>query len=126
MKSMLAILLLIPSALSSACVSTELDARTNHPAHPEARVAHVLGSSALGPDFDVQGDAALDTGAPAHDPHAGHDHGNHAPATKGANASENESTGAVYTCPMHPEIRKDQPGKCPICGMKLVPAKDTK
>jgi Cu(I)/Ag(I) efflux system membrane fusion protein len=27
----------------------------------------------------------------------------------------------VYTCPMHPEIRKDAPGKCPICGMTLVP-----
>lgn len=26
-----------------------------------------------------------------------------------------------YTCPMHPEIRQDAPGKCPICGMKLVP-----
>jgi len=26
-----------------------------------------------------------------------------------------------YTCPMHPEIVKDAPGKCPICGMDLVP-----
>ena len=26
-----------------------------------------------------------------------------------------------YTCPMHPEIRQNAPGKCPICGMKLVP-----
>jgi Cu(I)/Ag(I) efflux system membrane fusion protein len=25
-----------------------------------------------------------------------------------------------YTCPMHPEIQQDAPGKCPICGMKLV------
>lgn len=25
-----------------------------------------------------------------------------------------------YTCPMHPEIIKDQPGQCPICGMDLV------
>jgi membrane fusion protein, copper/silver efflux system len=25
-----------------------------------------------------------------------------------------------YTCPMHPEIIRDQPGKCPICGMDLV------
>jgi len=28
---------------------------------------------------------------------------------------------AVYTCPMHHQIRKDQPGECPICGMTLVP-----
>jgi len=24
-----------------------------------------------------------------------------------------------YTCPMHPEIIKDEPGSCPICGMAL-------
>lgn len=28
-----------------------------------------------------------------------------------------------YVCPMHPEIRSDKPGTCPICGMKLVEAK---
>ena len=26
-----------------------------------------------------------------------------------------------YTCPMHPEIIKDEPGNCPICGMSLEP-----
>ena len=26
-----------------------------------------------------------------------------------------------YTCPMHPEVIADQPGRCPKCGMKLVP-----
>jgi P-type Cu+ transporter len=29
--------------------------------------------------------------------------------------------GARYTCPMHPQILKDAPGDCPICGMALVP-----
>lgn len=34
-----------------------------------------------------------------------------------------ESTpGAIYTCPMHPEIRQAGPGSCPICGMALEPA----
>lgn len=28
--------------------------------------------------------------------------------------------GELYTCPMHPQVIKDQPGKCPICGMDLV------
>jgi Cu+-exporting ATPase len=27
----------------------------------------------------------------------------------------------IYTCPMHPEIREDHPGNCPICGMTLEP-----
>lgn len=29
--------------------------------------------------------------------------------------------GAIYTCPMHPEIRQSGPGFCPICGMALEP-----
>ena len=29
--------------------------------------------------------------------------------------------GATYTCPMHPQIRQDHPGSCPICGMALEP-----
>jgi len=33
--------------------------------------------------------------------------------------------GTVWTCPMHPEIRRDQPGQCPICGMALEPLEPT-
>ncbi len=29
--------------------------------------------------------------------------------------------GAIYTCPMHPEIRQTGPGNCPLCGMALEP-----
>ena len=29
----------------------------------------------------------------------------------------------VWTCSMHPQIRQDKPGKCPICGMDLIPLK---
>jgi len=29
--------------------------------------------------------------------------------------------GAIYTCPMHPEIQQSQPGSCPKCGMALEP-----
>jgi Cu+-exporting ATPase len=28
---------------------------------------------------------------------------------------------SIYTCPMHPEIKRDRPGSCPICGMALEP-----
>jgi Cu+-exporting ATPase len=32
---------------------------------------------------------------------------------------------AIYTCPMHPEIRQQGPGNCPICGMALEPLEVT-
>ena len=36
-------------------------------------------------------------------------------------APEPAPEGTIYTCPMHPEIRQDGPGSCPICGMALEP-----
>ncbi len=30
--------------------------------------------------------------------------------------------GPIYTCPMHPQIVRDEPGNCPICGMALEPS----
>jgi P-type Cu+ transporter len=35
------------------------------------------------------------------------------------------SSGTIWTCPMHPEIRRDAPGSCPICGMALEPLTPT-
>ena len=37
---------------------------------------------------------------------------------------DQEQTAAAWTCPMHAEIVRDEPGTCPVCGMKLVPAED--
>ncbi|MCH2395814.1 MAG: heavy metal translocating P-type ATPase [Oceanibaculum sp.] len=37
-------------------------------------------------------------------------------------AEKETDAGAIYTCPMHPEIRQVGPGSCPICGMALEPA----
>ncbi|MDA3844590.1 MAG: efflux RND transporter periplasmic adaptor subunit [Candidatus Kapabacteria bacterium] len=48
--------------------------------------------------------------APAVDEHAGHDHG----------AGETE-VAQIWTCSMHPQIRQNEPGDCPICGMDLIP-----
>ncbi len=39
--------------------------------------------------------------------------------------AETVPPGTVYTCPMHPEIVRDAPGDCPICGMALVPIAGT-
>jgi Cu(I)/Ag(I) efflux system membrane fusion protein len=40
----------------------------------------------------------------------------HAPAAATAASAQ------IWTCSMHPQIRQDHPGRCPICGMDLVPA----
>jgi len=39
---------------------------------------------------------------------------------KSDNHSEVSHQKEIYTCPMHPEIIRDKPGSCPICGMTLV------
>ncbi|MBS0275628.1 MAG: heavy metal translocating P-type ATPase [Proteobacteria bacterium] len=38
-----------------------------------------------------------------------------------ASKPEPAPEGTIYTCPMHPEVRQDHPGSCPICGMALEP-----
>jgi P-type Cu+ transporter len=35
--------------------------------------------------------------------------------------AKDAATGTIYTCPMHPQIRRNAPGNCPICGMALEP-----
>ena len=50
--------------------------------------------------------------------HHGHAAGEQAPASA-APPPQEAPAGTTYTCPMHPEIRQDHPGNCPICGMSL-------
>jgi len=61
--------------------------------------------------FSANPDAYLQA-APA--PGAAHTHA--APAPQAPAAAH-----AMYTCPMHPEVRKPGPGSCPLCGMALEP-----
>lgn len=49
----------------------------------------------------------------AHDEHADHSH-------------EWDAENQVWTCSMHPQIRQDGPGNCPICGMDLIPVSDSR
>ena len=46
------------------------------------------------------------------------------PNAEGAKDTEADSAPSDksphYTCPMHPEVDSDKPGRCPHCGMKLV------
>ena len=56
--------------------------------------------------------------------------GNNATKTKTATTTTAPADGSAtvpqgiaasnYTCPMHPEVHSDKPGKCPKCGMDLV------
>ncbi len=45
-----------------------------------------------------------------------------AETTPSADKGTAEAGEAVWTCPMHPEVRQDHPGSCPKCGMDLVKA----
>ncbi len=58
-----------------------------------------------------------------HDEHAHcHEHGSghqHAAAKAKSTLAKPADKGAIYTCPMHPEVRQVGPGSCPICGMAL-------
>jgi len=56
--------------------------------------------------------------ADMHD-HSGHGAGCHGHA--GATPMKMAPAGSQWTCPMHPEIVRDGPGACPICGMALEP-----
>ncbi|MFV5699786.1 efflux RND transporter periplasmic adaptor subunit [Flavobacterium sp. ZT3R17] len=41
-------------------------------------------------------------------------------ALKSKKTAHNQQQKELYTCPMHPQIIRDKPGNCPICGMVLV------
>ncbi|MBW8360743.1 MAG: multicopper oxidase domain-containing protein [Kaistella sp.] len=47
------------------------------------------------------------------------------PEPASADLHKKQNIAEQFTCPMHPEVISDQPGKCPKCGMNLVPKKDS-
>jgi Cu+-exporting ATPase len=69
-------------------------------------------------DSDPHVHSHHDHSEPAPCCHAGEGHAGHAHATP----ARPVAAGAIYTCPMHPQIRQVGPGACPICGMALEPA----
>jgi Cu+-exporting ATPase len=54
----------------------------------------------------------------SHHQHSACDHHHHAASLVRA---DDVPEGIIWTCPMHPEIRRNGPGSCPICGMALEP-----
>lgn len=93
-------------AFAASCASTELSIPSTHPGNPGAPAGQVaLASPLLGTLGAAESSSAPEQAAPQEHSHE------HA---------------TIYTCPMHPEIIRDKPGSCPICGMKLVPKKESK
>jgi Cu+-exporting ATPase len=70
------------------------------------------------PKCKTKFEASPETYLHKHDEHAGHEH-HHGHAH--AHATAPVTPGAIYTCPMHPEVKQVGPGSCPKCGMALEP-----
>ena len=47
----------------------------------------------------------------------------HVHETDSGDSGKETESGEIWTCSMHPQIRQPKPGKCPICGMTLIPVK---
>jgi hypothetical protein len=90
----------------AGCVSTSLDLPRDHPANPRASTPPLLLSNPL------QAGSAV--------PAPGHDAATHATHDRAETQQSKPESGEVWTCPMHPEVVRGGPGKCPICGMNLV------
>lgn len=105
------------------CVSVQMpEVAQTHPAHPDAEravapqlpsVLSVPAEPVVAPPLTTSGDGAMPAG---HGGHAGH--GSHSEPVE--REAMPEPMDAVYVCPMHPEIVRDEPGTCPLCGMDLV------
>ena len=113
-----------------ACVDTALDTPASHPANPSlAPAPPTQAPAALTSGFDpfvafaAESAPHQSSAAPGEVGHAGHDHAEHARPAVSEQGAAPAGDAIVYTCPMHPEIVRDAPGNCPICGMKLVPKK---
>lgn len=103
-------------AILAGCAARPLPPLTSaHPASPAAAEASAPPTSTtltvgggVPVDDSGAGDAGMATG-----------HGAHVMPAASAPAAA-----ASYTCPMHPEVRAAKPGRCPKCGMTLVPQTD--
>ncbi|HEX6093064.1 MAG TPA: heavy metal translocating P-type ATPase [Dongiaceae bacterium] len=101
------------AVIDPVCGMTVDPAATPHHHHHDGRDYHFCSASCV-KRFSADPLKFLqpETGAAnGHGMHHGH----------GEPAASPVASDAIYTCPMHPEIRQIGPGSCPICGMALEP-----
>jgi hypothetical protein len=108
------LLCLLAVSLIIACVGTELTVPSHHAGHPSARSGKLPVMTGLASDFE----SAPKQQAPSNPAHS---HGEQGHGEQGHGEHGHGEASAVYTCPMHPEVERSEPGTCPKCGMKLVP-----
>jgi len=119
------VVLVAPLAL--ACAPTALDTSGNRASNPQAAVAPLPAS-----EDPLRAAPPPPTKARTHptEPEpAGHHHPGAAPTPSNSSAGGGPNAPgadgrpdakATWTCSMHPEIRRNEPGRCPVCGMNLV------
>jgi hypothetical protein len=119
------------SVLGAGCTSRGERAplAANHPANPNASESPIVPPSQTLAASDAATTARADEPAGTqHDMSGmsnsmpGMQHDDRSAATQPATTQ----AAAIYTCPMHPQVISDKPGKCPICGMRLVVKQDAK
>lgn len=110
-----------------ACASSQLATSADHPASPAAAAAPLPSVGTMLVGAEPPPTAPPPDGGAHPSSHQGHDAPGapaHAAEEAGeAGTEEKEAQKQQWTCPMHPEILRSEPGSCPICHMKLVPVK---
>ena len=110
--------------LTSSCATRVpvLHPTAVHPASADAPEAQTTVSAAmLGEDPQDGAKKPLST-TKAPVSHEGHSPGkSDAGGGETTESSGNPGLSVRFTCPMHPDVVSDKPGKCPKCGMSLVP-----
>ena len=113
--------ILLVAGVVSACGArpVQVPFGNDHPASPNAPEASAAPlSTTLTAEIP-------ELGSPVVSPPAAHEHHHHAGTHTGtrsgsAAAPSPPPAQELYACPMHAEVRAHQPGRCPVCGMKLV------
>ncbi len=102
----------------AACTGTALEVGSNHPGSPAAAPGRLPVIESLKRELSDATSPVLGSGGEHAHEHAAHEHE--------SQAAPSDAGATRYTCSMHPEVVTNEPGKCPKCGMTLIPKKDEK